>query len=75
MARVQVNDAEPPHADAATAVGVVPGIIRSSMNDGIAHRLHRRGGGGAIPMNKTGNSTHNLNCRLVETGLALSTTE
>ena len=58
MAGGEIDDAEPPHADAAAAIDVDALVVGAAMADLVAHRVHARTLGGLIEEDEAGNTAH-----------------
>src|SRR5579863_7920298 len=58
VARMQVDNAEPPHPDRTPAIEMKPVVIRSPVPNGRAHPLHVRKLGGLVTEEKTGDTAH-----------------
>src|SRR3954447_2581836 len=65
----EVDDAQPPHPDAAAAFDADAFIVRTAVADLGAHRAHQGRVGDPVTQQKAGNSTHNRKLSLTVSGV------
>ena len=58
MTGTEIDDAEAAHADTASAIDVIAGVIRSTMTDYVAHGLHVGNLRLAVSKQKPSNPAH-----------------